>query len=56
MSVVWHLPGGSGKYFNNAQQKLRVKGMNSAPLRIQLSWDDPVTGDRREPMLVSPLP
>ncbi len=29
--------------------------MNSAPLRIQLSWDDPATGDRREPMLSIPI-
>ncbi len=29
--------------------------MNSAPLRIQLSWDDPATGDKREPMLAVPI-
>ncbi len=29
--------------------------MNSAPLRIQLSWDDPATGDRREPLLSLPI-
>jgi len=29
--------------------------MNSAPLRIQLSWDDPVTGDRRSPTLSLPI-
>ena len=29
--------------------------MNSAPLRIQLSWDDPVTGDRRSPTLSVPI-
>ncbi len=29
--------------------------MNSAPLRIQLSWDDPATGDRREPTLAVPI-
>lgn len=29
--------------------------MNSAPLRIQLSWDDPATGDRREPQLNIPI-
>jgi len=29
--------------------------MNSAPLRIQLSWDDPATGDRREPRLTLPI-
>ena len=29
--------------------------MNSAPLRIQLSWDDPVTGDRRSPTLNVPI-
>ncbi len=29
--------------------------MNSAPLQIQLSWDDPATGDRREPKLVCPI-
>jgi hypothetical protein len=29
--------------------------MNSAPLRIQLSWDDPATGERREPMLGIPI-
>jgi hypothetical protein len=29
--------------------------MNSAPLRIRLSWDDPATGDKREPMLGVPV-
>ena len=29
--------------------------MNSPPLRIQLSWDDPATGDRREPTLSIPI-
>jgi pSer/pThr/pTyr-binding forkhead associated (FHA) protein len=29
--------------------------MNSAPLQIQLSWDDPATGDRREPKLSVPI-
>src|SRR5919199_3661757 len=29
--------------------------MNSAPLRIQLSWDDPATGERREPTLAIPI-
>jgi len=29
--------------------------MSSAPLRIQLSWDDPATGDRREPTLGVPI-
>lgn len=29
--------------------------MNSAPLRIQLSWDDPATGERREPTLSIPI-
>ncbi len=29
--------------------------MNSAPLRIQLIWDDPTTGDRREPNLGVPI-
>src|SRR5919199_4334063 len=29
--------------------------MNSAPLQIQLSWDDPATGDRREPKLLCPI-
>ncbi|HEY9636228.1 MAG TPA: FHA domain-containing protein [Coleofasciculaceae cyanobacterium] len=29
--------------------------MNSAPLRIQLSWDDPATGERREPILGIPI-
>ncbi len=29
--------------------------MNSAPLQIRLSWDDPATGDRREPMLAVPI-
>ncbi|HEY9727540.1 MAG TPA: FHA domain-containing protein [Chroococcales cyanobacterium] len=29
--------------------------MNSAPLRIQLGWDDPATGERREPRLNVPI-
>lgn len=29
--------------------------MNSAPLRIQLSWDNPATGERREPTLAIPI-
>jgi pSer/pThr/pTyr-binding forkhead associated (FHA) protein len=29
--------------------------MNSAPLRIQLSWDDPAAGERREPTLGVPI-
>jgi pSer/pThr/pTyr-binding forkhead associated (FHA) protein len=29
--------------------------MNSAPLRIQLSWDNPATGERREPTLGIPI-
>jgi len=29
--------------------------MNSAPLRIQLSWDTPATGERREPTLAIPI-
>ncbi len=29
--------------------------MNSAPLRIQLSWDDPATGERRQPTLGVPI-
>ncbi len=29
--------------------------MNYAPLRIQLSWDDPATGDKREPRLALPI-
>ena len=29
--------------------------MNSGPLRIQLSWDDPATGERREPTLTIPI-
>jgi pSer/pThr/pTyr-binding forkhead associated (FHA) protein len=29
--------------------------MNSAPLRIQLSWEDPTTSDRREPLLSVPI-
>ena len=29
--------------------------MNSAPLRLQLSWDDPATGERREPTLGVPI-
>ena len=29
--------------------------MNPAPLRVQLSWDDPATGDKREPILGVPI-
>lgn len=29
--------------------------MNSVPLQIQLSWEDPATGDRREPLLNLPI-
>ncbi len=29
--------------------------MNSAPLRIQLSWEDPATGEQREPLLGVPI-
>jgi pSer/pThr/pTyr-binding forkhead associated (FHA) protein len=29
--------------------------MHSSPLRIQLSWDDPATGDKREPVFVVPI-
>ncbi|MFB8787652.1 MAG: FHA domain-containing protein [Potamolinea sp.] len=29
--------------------------MNSAPLRIQLSWDDPATGDSVKPLLSLPI-
>lgn len=29
--------------------------MNPAPLRIQLSWDDPATGDKREPVFAVPI-
>jgi hypothetical protein len=29
--------------------------MNSAPLRIQLSWDNPATRQRREPTLAIPI-
>lgn len=29
--------------------------MTANPLQIQLSWDDPVTGDRREPVLDVPI-
>jgi len=29
--------------------------MSSGRSRIQLSWDDPATGDRREPMLAVPI-
>ena len=29
--------------------------MNAAPLRVQLSWDDPATGDKREPILGVPI-
>lgn len=29
--------------------------MNSAPLRVQLSWDDPATGDKREPVFGVPI-
>ncbi len=29
--------------------------MNSAPLQIQLSWEDPATADRREPLLNLPI-
>ncbi len=29
--------------------------MNSAPMQVQLSWDDPATGDKREPILGVPI-
>lgn len=29
--------------------------MPSSPLRIQLSWDDPATGDKREPVFAVPI-
>lgn len=29
--------------------------MNSAPLRVQLSWDDPATGDQRQPIFSVPI-
>ena len=29
--------------------------MHSSPLRIQLSWDDPATGDKREPTFAVPI-
>lgn len=29
--------------------------MHSSPLRIQLSWDDPATGEKREPILAVPI-
>ena len=29
--------------------------MHSSPLRIQLSWDDPATGDKREPVYTVPI-
>lgn len=29
--------------------------VQSSPMRVRLSWDDPATGDRREPILVLPI-
>jgi pSer/pThr/pTyr-binding forkhead associated (FHA) protein len=29
--------------------------MNPAPMQVQLSWDDPATGDKREPILGVPI-